>query len=174
MNLPLETRELKKLLSGLDKQLGIHSMLNLVLSSGMCTDDVLNIRLENLKYESNTILIYDKYLGRTRTVPLPARVMKLINEYQNGHDNPKMKLYEVSEPIINNRLSNLAQDRLKHPISWSGIRHTWAQMAFKRDVSLRSMQETSGASLEQLAKWSLYKKPETDIDSTADLLKEFY
>lgn len=172
--MPLDKKELKILLDGLNKQTGIHSMLNLVLCTGMSLEDCLSIHLSTIDYSNNKLIVFDSYLKRPRNIKLPSRVMELISLHQNGHNAPEKRLYEITQPTADNRLYELSKQRLDKGVTWSAIRRSWALLAFEKNIRFKDMVESSGASPEQLAKWSLYKHENDGTEGGLDLLVDIY
>lgn len=173
-NKPLDKQAITLLLTGIEKdqkRRGLKAMLKLILSTGCSLDDTLKIRLQDIDYTNDTIAVYDVELGRNRILKLPARTMGAISAYQSDKQKPTQRLFDVTAPTAINALDALAKERLTRPVTWSAIRRSWCILAFEKRIPIKNMEESSGASLSQLAVWSFYRKNnEEPLKEPVDLL----
>lgn len=169
-NLPIEEKDLKILLLDLEKHPGLKAMLHLVLSSGMSLGDCLELKIQDIDYNSNIMKLFDKALGRTRIIKINSYSMKVIGTYQSNRRFAEPKLFPISESTAVNLLYDISQNRLNRPISWTAIRRTWAVLSFKHGLPLKDMIESSGASPNQLATWSLWSRQSNNNKEPPNLL----
>lgn len=157
-DLPLSEKDIRLLLSDLDKTKGFKAMLYLVLGTGISIPECITIKLEDVDYKQNLIRIYDKHLSRNRLVKMNPTIIKATSQYQDGRYRASERLFDISEFTAWNRLSQHSQEKLKRTVSWTAIRRTWAVLAFKEGIGFKDMMESSGATADQLSGWSLYAK----------------
>ena len=169
-NLPIGEKELKILISNLGTKKGFRAMFFLILGTGMNLDDCLGIKLQDINYAQNQIMVLDRGLARMRCVKLNPSIVKALTEYQDGRLNPTEHLFPISNQTAITTLYDLSQTRIGKPISWIAVRRTWAILCFRAGIGLKDMMESSGASADQLAVWSRWEKGNGGKKDPPDLL----
>ena len=157
-NNPLNEKDTKKLVNAPNIHKGFKAMLYLVLGTGISPDEALAIKLQDIDYANNCIRVYDSWTGRTRAVKLNLSITRAITDYQNGRRDSSERLFDVEKRQAITRLYEVSQQHLGRPISWTAVRRTWAVLGFKNGLGLKDMMESSGATAQQLAVWSLWDK----------------
>ena len=134
------------------------AMLELMYSSGLRVSELINLNVNDIDLDNDTVKIYGKG-SKERIIPLNDYAKEALKEYLNTHRKELFKHGENNYLFLNNHgnkmtrqgffkiLQKIAKEKnIKTEFSPHTLRHSFATHLLKYGADLRSIQELLGHS----------------------------
>ena len=124
-----------------------HDMMLFTLHTGVRKGEMQALRASDIDFLHSRVLIRQSKNGRPRTIPMSREVEELL---QSGYIVGEESKHIFSQKDPNNRLARICQVAEVRPLTWHGLRHTFAtialEAAFKQgsNISPRTIQQILG------------------------------
>jgi len=144
----LSDEDLRKLLN-VAKKPQDRLLLTLLISTGLRSRELLELRVEDIDFNSRVIKVRSAKYGKERLVTAPQDVFESLSAWIKLHGlKPGDKIFKISYTGLYKKIKRLAiragidPNKIRPHI----IRHTFATLAIRRGLSLPSLQRLLGHS----------------------------
>ncbi len=125
------------------RSLKYKAIVNLMLDTGLRANEVLNINVEDINWENNSIVIKNTKNGEFRTVFFTSRTAELLKKYIRERNVKEGRLFDVSYQALYREIKRLGE-KLGVDLRPHLLRHTFATVAIKKGMPLPVVQRLLG------------------------------
>jgi len=119
-------------------------LVELAYGSGLRREELANLRVSDILFSEKSLIVRKGKGMKDRAVPLPARVMQLLQEYTEGMD-PDSKIFNITPVAISDKIRRFARIAGVN-IHTHSLRHAYATRLLERGANIKAVQELLGHS----------------------------
>ena len=119
-------------------------LVELAYNSGLRRGELANLEVGDILITEKALIVRDGKGLKDRTVPLPSRVLKLLEDYIQNM-NTDDRVFNVKPAAISDKISRIAK-RTGVKIHAHSLRHGYATRLLEKGANLKAVQELLGHS----------------------------
>jgi len=119
-------------------------LVELAYNSGLRRGELANLEVGDILITEKALIVRDGKGLKDRTVPLPSRVLKLLEDYIQNM-NTDDRVFNVKPAAISDKISRIAK-RAGVKIHAHSLRHGYATRLLEKGANLKAVQELLGHS----------------------------
>ncbi len=119
-------------------------LIELAYNSGLRREELANLKVEDIIIGERTLIVRKGKGAKDRTVPLPGRVVKLLETYMAGM-KPDNKVFNVKPVAISDKVRRIAK-KAGVNIHAHSLRHGYATRLLEKGANIKAVQELLGHS----------------------------
>lgn len=135
------------------------ALIILGLTTGIRRGDIVNIEIENIYWNNETLKFFERKKDRYLTIPLEKNVVNLLKMYVNALPKNQRYLFNFSDKTANRRLKKYVERvGIKKNITFHSLRATFVKRSKEEGRDIKMVCMITGDSertiLKHYSKWT--------------------
>jgi integrase/recombinase XerD len=119
-------------------------LIELAYNSGLRREELANLKVSDILISEKALIVRKGKGMKDRTVPLPSRIVKLLEEYVE-HLNSEDSVFNVKSVAISDKIRRIA-NKAGVNIHAHSLRHGYATRLLEKGANIKAVQELLGHS----------------------------